>query len=133
MLLVANLANTKMMQKSWKMTETLANGYSSESTQQELSNEYQQYKVQMVFKDFCIFLPWTKVASALKGLTHSIWKSPLEIPIRIYDTSDDNFGTKKKRFYQVFIKRIVVSNIQNNIFPSNIFPIWLGLVCLLAK
>ena len=27
--------------KNWKMTEILADGYSSESTQQELSNEYQ--------------------------------------------------------------------------------------------
>ena len=30
--LVANLANKKMMQKSYKMTENLAHGYSSEST-----------------------------------------------------------------------------------------------------
>ena len=30
------------MQKTLKMTETLANGYSSESTRRELSNEYQQ-------------------------------------------------------------------------------------------
>ena len=37
MLLVANLAI--------KMTEGLAHGYSSESTQQELSNEYQHDKV----------------------------------------------------------------------------------------
>ena len=28
-------------EKSWKITETLANGYSAESTKQELSNEYQ--------------------------------------------------------------------------------------------
>ena len=40
MLLVANLANTKK-KKKLKMTETLANGYSSESTQRELSYEYQ--------------------------------------------------------------------------------------------
>ena len=32
------------------MTETLAYGYSSESTQQALSNEYQHDRVQMVFK-----------------------------------------------------------------------------------
>ena len=32
------------------MTETLANGYSSESTQRELSNEYQLDRVSMVFK-----------------------------------------------------------------------------------
>ena len=35
----------KMMQKTWKMTETLANGYPFESTQWELSNEYQHDKV----------------------------------------------------------------------------------------
>ena len=34
-----------MMQKKMKMTETLANGYSSESTQRELSNEYQDDRV----------------------------------------------------------------------------------------
>ena len=33
------------MQKNSKMTETLANGYSYESTQQELSNEYQHDRV----------------------------------------------------------------------------------------
>ena len=37
-----------MMQKNLKMTETLANGYSYESAQQELSNEYQHDRVQMV-------------------------------------------------------------------------------------
>ena len=50
------------------MIGTLANGYSSKSARQELSNEYQQSWVSVVFKDFLIFLPWTKVASALKGL-----------------------------------------------------------------
>ena len=34
-------AQYKMMQTTFKMTETLAHGYSSESTQWELSNEYQ--------------------------------------------------------------------------------------------
>ena len=58
------------MQKNWKMTETMANGYSSESTQRDLSNGYQHNRVSMVFKDFCIFLPWMKVASALEGLNH---------------------------------------------------------------
>ena len=53
------------------MTETMANGYSSESTQQDLSNGYQHDRVSIVFKDFCIFLPWTKVASSLEGLTLS--------------------------------------------------------------
>ena len=56
------------MQKSWKMTETLANGYSSESTQRELLNEYQHDRVSMVFKDFSVLVLWTNVASALEGL-----------------------------------------------------------------
>ena len=45
MLLVANLASTKSYKKPWKMTETLAYGYSFESTQWELSNEYLQDRV----------------------------------------------------------------------------------------
>ena len=44
-LLLSDLASKKMMQKTWKMTETLAHGYSSESTQLELSNEYQHTRV----------------------------------------------------------------------------------------
>ena len=40
MLVVADLTNTTYCKKL-KMTETLAYGYSSESTQWELSNEYQ--------------------------------------------------------------------------------------------
>ena len=35
----------EMMQKSWKMTEILAHGYSSESTPRELSSEYQHDRV----------------------------------------------------------------------------------------
>ena len=58
----------KMMQNTWEMTETLANGYSSESTQRELSNEYQHDMVWMVFKDLYILVLWTKLASALGGL-----------------------------------------------------------------
>ena len=45
-LLVANLVNTMQYEKkSEKMTETLANGYSSDSTQRDLSNEYQHGRV----------------------------------------------------------------------------------------
>ena len=68
MLLVANLANTKMMQKTWKIIKTLANGYSSKSTQRELSYEYQHDRVSMVFKNLCVLVLWMKVASALEGL-----------------------------------------------------------------
>ena len=56
------------MQKKRKITETLANGYSSESTQLELSNEYQDDRVSMVFQESCILVLWTKVVSALEGL-----------------------------------------------------------------
>ena len=35
----------KIMKKNWTMTETLAHGYSSESTRQELSNQYQHDRV----------------------------------------------------------------------------------------
>ena len=51
------------------MTETLAHGYSSESAQRVLSNEYQHDRVKMFFKNVCIHMLWTKVASALEGLT----------------------------------------------------------------
>ena len=56
------------MQKNWKITETLAHGYSSESAHSELSNKYQHDKVPMIFKDVCILVLWSKVASALEGL-----------------------------------------------------------------
>ena len=68
MLLVANLANTKRCKKKQKITETLANGYSSKSTRQELSNEYQDDRVSKVFQESCILLLLTKVVSALEGL-----------------------------------------------------------------
>ena len=62
------------------MTETLANGYSSESTQRVLSNEYQHDRVKMVFKNICVFVLWKKEASALEGL--SIHRKKLPIPYR---------------------------------------------------
>ena len=71
MLLVANLANTKLCKKKQKITETLANGYSFDSTERELSNEYRQDRVSMVFINLSILVLWTKVASALEGLRWS--------------------------------------------------------------
>ena len=50
------------------MVENLAIGFSSESTQVELSNEYQYDRVRMVFKNLCVLVLWTKVALALEGL-----------------------------------------------------------------
>ena len=51
------------------MIETLALRYSAERTQRELSNEYQHDRVYMFFKNLCIIVIWTTVASALEGLT----------------------------------------------------------------
>ena len=48
----------------------MANGYSSESTQRELSNEYQHDRVWMVFENICIFVLWVKVALAWEGLSN---------------------------------------------------------------
>ena len=39
-----------MIKKTWIITETLAYGYSSESAQRELSNEYQHERVRIFFK-----------------------------------------------------------------------------------
>ena len=50
------------------MIKTLANGYSSESAQRELSNEYQQGRVPKFFKNLWVLVLWTKVASAWRGL-----------------------------------------------------------------
>ena len=57
-----------MIPKNLKMTETLAHGYLSESTQQELSNEYQHDRVSMVIKNLCVLVLWMKVDLALEGL-----------------------------------------------------------------
>ena len=56
------------MQKKPKMYETLINGYSYDSTQRELSNEYQHDRVFKNFKIFYLFVPLTKIASEPKGL-----------------------------------------------------------------
>ena len=50
------------------MTKTQAYGYLFESTQRELSNEYQHDRVSMVFKYFCVFALWMKIVLALEGL-----------------------------------------------------------------
>ena len=47
----------------------MANGYSSETARRELSNEYQHDRVSMIFKNLCVLVLWTNVASALEGLT----------------------------------------------------------------
>ena len=71
-----------MMQKTWKMTQTLAYGYSSD-TLRELSNEYQHDRVQMLLRTFCIFFSWTKLASVWKGLMNS-WTGIVELTEKLY-------------------------------------------------
>ena len=66
-----------MKQNNSKMTETLANGYSSESTQRELSNEYQYDRVSTVFRKLCIFVLWMEVASASEGLRSAKQTKPM--------------------------------------------------------
>ena len=63
-----------MMRKKLKMTETLANGYSSECTQRELSNEYQHDRVKIVCKSLCGHVLWTNVASKLEELIIQVMK-----------------------------------------------------------
>ena len=58
-----------MMQNPWKNDW---NGYSSERTGRELSNEYQHDSVWIVTKILCVLVLWTNVASALKGLIGSL-------------------------------------------------------------
>ena len=69
MLLTAKLASPKSCKNPEKPLKPLANGYSSESAQQELSNEYQHDRVLMVLKNLCILVLWAKVATALEGLS----------------------------------------------------------------
>ena len=57
-----------MMTKNGKMTETMADWYSFDSTQGPLSNEYQNDRVKMISLIFRCFEHWTKVTSTAKGL-----------------------------------------------------------------
>ena len=69
---VANLTNTKRCKNLKRMTETLAHGYSSESTQRELSNKCQHDRVEKVFKNPYVLVLWAKVATALEGLSNPL-------------------------------------------------------------
>ena len=84
MLLMATLANTKWCKSPKNFTETLANGCLSESTYQELSNEYQYDRVWMVIRNLCILVLWTKLASALEGLSWSAHRSIFHITFKVF-------------------------------------------------
>ena len=90
------------MQKFLKITETMANGYSSESTRRELSNENQHDIVSMVFINLCNLVHWTKVALATNlhiecthGLTtlnptHQLMKCSKKLRRRILKANGNN-------------------------------------------
>ena len=65
------------------MTETVAHGYSSARTLRKLSNEYQHDRVMMVFKNLCVLVLWTKVASVFKGLHSIFYFTSLGLRVRI--------------------------------------------------
>ena len=81
-----------MMQITLKMTLTLANGDLSESTQQEISNEYQHDRVKMIFKNLCVLVLWTEVALAIKGLSRACLDNFYTSVVWIFDTFENNFG-----------------------------------------
>ena len=56
-----------MREKKLKITQSLANGYSFNSTRQELSYEYQHDSVLHGFQNVCVIVPLAKVASASQG------------------------------------------------------------------
>ena len=118
-----------------KMTETLANGYSSESAQRELSNEYQldcldgfqhflQFslmdesslsigRVNVGLEDAAGVLLWTSVCTHFNGLTHLHSERPkrgLTILEILYLQS---------HFLENIWRRIVYQKSNNN-SPSNI-------------
>ena len=65
-LLLANLVDTKWCESLKRMPH----GYSSDSTQWELSNEFRHYRVLMVFKNLCILVLWTKVIYVTSQIAH---------------------------------------------------------------
>ena len=49
----------------------------------------------MIFKNLCVIVLWTKVASVLEGLTSSSWV-PLKIILCYSHTFENNLGIKGK-------------------------------------
>ena len=113
--------------KTWKMTETLTYWYSSESTPQELSNEYQHDRVKMVFKHFCVPLFWTKVASALEGLRQfnfnpsSLWLYILQNVKCFLLNKWQN--THKRKWLLVQIYKIQMDNLSYHLLYWNLLEI----------
>ena len=81
------------------MTETIANGYSSESTQRDLSNEYQHERVKKIFIIFCFFVHWPKVTSAAEGL------------IRYSQMTSPSFGGPGRNWINPLMPRAAVNSL----------------------
>ena len=60
----------EIMTKICEMTETMENGYSPDSTQWELSNEYNMTGLRRVWLLFCYFVHWTEVTLAAEELSY---------------------------------------------------------------
>ena len=115
-----------MMQKTWKMTETLANGYSYESTRWELSNGYQHDRVSMVFENICVLVIWMKEASALEGLTSPLNFQILQTISKV-KVFFDNYNCDRKSFHHK-------QKLKISLFPdilSNLWNHWNPWVCFL--
>ena len=61
------------MQKSQKMAETLAHGYSYDSTQQELYNEYQHDRVLNGFQNFLRSCAFDESRLSIKKVIKGTW------------------------------------------------------------
>ena len=69
------------------MTESAHFWYLSDSTLQELSNEYQHNSVLFIFNIIFSFVPWTKVASEWKGLS-------VHVPFDTYAATFNTFNAE---------------------------------------
>ena len=93
-----------MMTKIWEIPEIMANGYSSERTQRELSNEYQQDWVKMISIILLLFCALDESNLSMHGLsqqgvwvyTQTLWKQPSGHP---KDFMIANFGHPVSKFW----------------------------------
>ena len=90
------------MQKNWEKSETLANGYSSESAQRELSNEYQYDRVVMVFKKSlrpCALDESTLSIGRVNSFIHI--KGSSRIVIWTFQSFDNNLKTDITKYSEI--------------------------------
>ena len=64
------------------MIETMANGYSSDSTQQELSTEHQYDRVKMIFIQILLFGALDESNLSIRGVNNTImqWRTQNKTP-----------------------------------------------------